>query len=233
MNRINKDIANPAFQSLIDNPGQVILLDANALLAPDRSRENSKIPPISFEVFKNEWIEPLLAAFPRMAIHEAVLAEIITPLERTYVEAQLNSDPPRLTLLSDANLNPQEEILRRTIESRISSHTAYDPTLDKGEDRGEVKSLAYMATQGLLYFCSRDSKALRLIEQAERLETNLDAQAALKFYEVLYIFHNRGIGNPKMLKMLYKYLYYLTKREKALNPDWGGFLLTMDKLYLR
>ncbi len=182
-------------------------------------------------MFKDEWIEPLLAAFPHIAIHEAVLSELITPLEKTYVEAQLNSDPPRITLLSDANLNPQEEILRRTIESRISIHTAYDPTLDKGDDRGEVKSLAYMATQGLLYFCSRDSKALRLIEQAERLDTNLDAQAVVKFYEVLYIFYNRGIGNPKILKMFYKYLYYLTKREKASTPDWGGFLLTMDKLY--
>lgn len=225
MNTINKDTANPALISIIENPRQVILLDTNALLAPDRSGENRKLKPISFEVFRDEWIEPLLDAFPCMAIHEAVLAEIITPLERNYVDEQLKREPPRLTLLSDADLNPQEEILRRTIEHRIAAHTAYNPTLDKGADRGEVKSLAYIATKGLLYFCSHDSNALRLIEHAEKLDTNLDTVAALKFYEVLYYLNKRQIGNSVILRMIYKYLYYLTKKEKAANPR------AMDKLY--
>lgn len=231
MNRVYLKKANPALKSLIENPGQVILLDANALLAPDRSKENSKIPSISFDVFRDEWLEPILSAFPQIAIHEAVLTEIITAVERTYVDTQLNSDPPRLRLLSDATLTPREEILRSTIESRIAVHTAYDPVLDKGDDRGEVKTLAYMATQGFLYFCSRDSKALRLIEQAEKLNTNLDAQAAVRFYEVLYYLCKKEIGNQKMMKMLYKYLYNLTKAEKGSNPDWLGFIAVMDKLY--
>ena len=33
------------------------------------------------------------------------------------------------------------------------------------------------------------------------------------------------------LRLLYKYLYFLTQREKTNNPDWGTFLLKMDALY--
>lgn len=34
-----------------------------------------------------------------------------------------------------------------------------------------------------------------------------------------------------VLRALYKYQYYLTKREKAENPDGEQFVTEMDKLY--
>lgn len=104
--------------------------------------------------------------------------------------------------------------------------------MDNRDDRGEVKSLAYIATKGLLYFCSHDSNAIRLIEDAEKLETTLEEVNAIKPYEIIYYFVKRNIGNLNNLRSIYKYMYYQTQKDKKINPPWGEFIENMDKLYL-
>lgn len=39
------------------------------------------------------------------------------------------------------------------------------------------------------------------------------------------------VGGVYGLRLLYKYEYYLTSREKQENPNWGDFIQKMDLLY--
>jgi hypothetical protein len=147
-----------------------------------------------------------------------------------YVDQQILLVPPRIQIFYDDIFSPTDEILRSTIEKRIAYYTAYDPILDRGEDKGEVKSLAHIAIRGLIYFCSHDSNALRLIEQAETLGTNLEQVNAIKTFEIIYYLIKIG-SESKPLRTLYKYLYHLKPSEKCTNPSWGEFINGMDKLY--
>ena len=96
---------------------------------------------------------------------------------------------------------------------------------------GEVKSLAYIAVKGLIYFASHDSNTIQLIEKAEEWSTSLDSVQAVKMYELIFYLYKTNISNKKNLRMLYKYLYYLTSKEKNDNPNWGNYVKNMDKLY--
>lgn len=77
-------------------------------------------------------------------------------------------------------------MVRAAIESKIAKYTNYEPEKDNRDDRGEVKSLAYIATKELLYFCSPDSNALKLIDKAEEWDTNLEGVNAIRVYEIIY-----------------------------------------------
>lgn len=96
---------------------------------------------------------------------------------------------------------------------------------------GEVISLSYMAVKGFIYFAANDSNAISLIEKAEELSTGLDNLHAIKMYELIYYLLRNNKGDKESLRMLYKYQYYLTNREKATNPSWERFIAGMDMLY--
>lgn len=51
--------------------------------------------------------------------------------------------------------------------------------------------------------------------------TGLDNIQAVKMYELIFYLHKVCEGNKKALRMLYKYQYFLTGREKQMNPNWG------------
>ncbi|MGL4761922.1 MAG: hypothetical protein ACRCWG_10785 [Sarcina sp.] len=163
-------------------------------------------------------------------MHEAVYNEFQTSNTKNFVDERLE-DSSLLFLCKDTELSAIEEIHRLTIESKIAKNTNYKPELDNSTDKGEVKSLAYIATKGLPYFCSHDAGAIRLIEDAEKLETSLDDVSAIQPFEVLYYFKRKNIGDPKYLKMFFKYMYRLTKKEVSYNPEWGKFITKMDTLY--
>ena len=128
-------------------------------------------------------------------------------------------------------MNSAERVLRDTIEETLSNFTKYDPALDNSSDRGEVKSLSYMAVKGLLYFAAHDSTAIQLIEKSTDWNTGLDNVNAIKMYELIYYLLKTGNGDKDSLRMLYKYQYYLTAREKSVNFEWGTFIQKMDEFY--
>jgi hypothetical protein len=105
--------------------------------------------------------------------------------------------------------------------------------LNNKDDRGEVKSLAYIATKGLLFFAAHDNNAIQLVEKSKEWSTGLDNVQAIKMYEIVYYLYTKKLAKAKDLRILYKYQYYLTKKEKAENPEWGIFKNSMDKLYCR
>ena len=70
MIKIDLNYPNPALISIIRNPEQIITLDANFLIPPDRKLIVKR--EIAFEQFKEIWLDPIFRAFPNLAIHEAV-----------------------------------------------------------------------------------------------------------------------------------------------------------------
>jgi hypothetical protein len=228
--KINLKEVNPSLISIFNNPNQIITLDANFLIPPDRSRIIRR--GFDFLLFKKVWLDPIFTAFPMIAIHEAVYDElVITTSLREYVEMLKAENPPKIIIHSDSELTAVEKILRDSIEDKIYPHTNYDPTLDNKDDRGEVKSLSHIAVKGLLYFAAHDNNALQLIEKAEQWSTGLDNVKAIQMCELIFYLYTNNLGEKDSLRMLYKYQYYLTEHEKKTNPEWGEFTSTMGNIY--
>ncbi len=227
--KVNHSEANPALVSLIGNPSQLITLDANFLIPPDRSSICKR--DFDYLVFKNVWLDPIFATFPNIAIHEAVYDELVMSKLRDYVDLILSENPPKMSIHRDSELSVTEKILRDSIEEKIYPLTNYDPKLDNKDDRGEVKSLSHIAVKGLLYFAAHDNTALQLIEKACEWSTGLDNVQAIHMYELIYYLYSLSLADKKSLRMLYKYQYLLTNREKSTNPEWGEFIKIMGTLY--
>ncbi len=227
--KVNLTYPNPALISIIEDPGQIITLDANFLIAPDRRPVTKN--GIGFEPFRSIWLDPIFSVFPNLAIHESVYGELVGISPRNYVDSKRDSVPPGIVIHKDSSLTEVEKILRDTIESRIASHTKYEPLLDNKDDRGEVKSLSYIAVKGLLYFAANDNNAIQLIEKSEEWSTGLDNVQVIKMYELIYYLYRNDLADKTGMKMLYKYQYYLTDREKSTNPGWRDFSTSMDSLY--
>ena len=182
--KVDLTSSNPALESIFSNPNQIITLDADFLIPPDRSKY-AKVS-FDFDVFKRIWIEPIFEAFPNLAIHEAVYDEFKSTSLKLYVDTNINANPTKLIVHKDSSLTMEEQILRNSIEGKIYPLTKYDPMLDNKDDRGEVKSLSYIAVKGLPYFAAHDSNAIQLIEKAETWRTGLDNVQAIKMYELIF-----------------------------------------------
>lgn len=229
--KIDLSTPNPGFQDVLDHPNELIVVDANFYLPPNRTDIGAK-HTYPFEEYRRIWVEPMHRRFPNMAIHEAVLAELVDSGPAQFARGCIQAhDPPKLKLLCDANLNEVEEAIRKTKEQLIAPYTNYDPVWDNKNDRGEVKSLAYMGTVGYIYFSSNDKTALRLIEEAKELGTTLDDLRTVHFYEGIYYLCKLGDIERNVARKLYRYQYYLTRGEKESNPPWAEFYERMDELY--
>ena len=185
----------------------------------------------NFALFKKVWIEPIFNEFPKLAIYESVYDELVGMELRNYVENLRQENPPKIIIHFDSELTEIERFLRDTVEAKIYPYTNYDPQIDNKDDRGEVKSLSYIAVKGLLYFAAHDNNALQLIEKAEEWSTGLDNVKAIHMFELIYYLYLKNKEDKKSLRMLYKYQYCLTEHEKRTNPEWGDFINQMNVLY--
>jgi hypothetical protein len=216
-------------QSILNDPSQVVTLDANFFIPPDRQNEGARFHFESSRFIKM-WVDPFFKTFPKLAIHEAVLAELLSETKiRSYVDEKISSS--KLLLLKDVDLTADEMLVRNTKERLIAANTQYDPLRDNKCDRGEVKSLSYLGAKGYIYFVSNDRNAIRLVEYANKLGTSLDEQRVIKFYEGIYLLSHYNAVPQSDLRLLYKYLYGLTKRDKNRYHDWGIFIAEMKRLY--
>lgn len=185
----------------------------------------------NFPIFKRIWLEPIFLAFPKLAIHEAVYEELVVSSIQDYIKDLLGKNPPGIIIHEDSALTNIEQGLRDSIEAKIYPHTKYEPMIDNKDDRGEVKSLAYIAVKSLVYFAAYDNNAIQLIEKAEEWSTGLDNIEAIRMYELIYFLFAKDFGDKESLRILYKYQYYLTDREKKTNPGWGDFTSRMNDFY--
>ncbi|PKL26932.1 MAG: hypothetical protein CVV46_14160 [Spirochaetae bacterium HGW-Spirochaetae-2] len=220
---------NPSLESLFNDPDQVITLDANFLIPPDRPNLSSM--SISFSKFQTFWLDPIFKTFLNLAIHEAVRDELVSKDIKTFIQNKADATPPQIIIHKDSELTSVEMMLRDSIEDKIFPLTQYDPQINNRDDCGEVKTLAYIAVKGLLYFAAHDFNALQLVEMAESWSTGLDTVQAIKMYEIIFYLCVRTPSLRKSLRMLYKYQYYLTKNEKSTNPEWESFVKSMESMY--
>ncbi|MDY5577490.1 MAG: hypothetical protein SPF70_08520 [Lachnospiraceae bacterium] len=228
--RVDTKEINPAFQSIKQNPNQIVFLDANFFIPPDRS-DYAKVKQYSFEDFRNNWLIPLLSEFPGISIHESVYDELVAEKVKTYADEQLNAKPAKLKIYHDTELNTKEIALMNYYISKLSVHSHYDPIRDNTKDRGEIKSLSFMAVKQFLFFAANDALPVRLIKEADKLNTGLDYLGIIQMYELIYYLYKTGKYDNKQLRILYKYQYYLSPTDKRYNPEWGEFVDLMDKLY--
>ena len=228
--KVDTKEVNPAFQSIIQNPGQKVFLDANFFIPPDRS-EVAKVRAYSFTDFKECWLIPLLSEFAGLAIHESLYDELVADSVKKYADEQTRCIPPKLKIHYDSELSSSEEALRNTYINKIAVHSLYNPTRDNAKDRGEVRSLSFMAVKQFLYFAANDALPVRLIKDATKLGTGLDDMQIVQMYELIYYLYKTGRYDNKALRILYKYQYYLTAGDKRINPEWGCFIEQMDLLY--
>ena len=205
-------------------------MDANLFIPPDRS-EVAKVRAYSFIDFKECWLIPLLSEFTGLAIHESVYDELVADSVKEYADEQTSCIPSKLRIHYDSELSGLEEALRNTYINKIAVHSLYNPTRDNAKDRGEVRSLSFMAVKQFLYFAANDALPVRLIKDAAKLLTGLDDMQIVQMYELIYYLYKTGRYDNKALRILYKYQYYLTAGDKRINPEWGCFVEQMDLLY--
>lgn len=228
--RVDVEKKNPALESLFADPEQTIFLDANFFIPPDRSRMGTK--PIPFLKFCEIWLDPVFDVFPNLAIHESVYHELVADAVKKYADERQSENPARLRIYKDAELNETEQALMQAYISKIAEYSQYIPERDNAKDRGEVRSLSFMAVKKFLYFAANDTLPLNLIRKAEALHTGLDEMELLEMYDVIYYLYRTGKYSVEGLRLLYKYEYYLTKQEKKMNPGWGDFIERMNALYV-
>ncbi len=227
--KINLLCKNPALVSLFENPAQTIFLDTNFLIPPDRSKVGAR--PIALQKYCEIWLEPIFDAFSNLSIHESVYQELVADHAKKYIDNKCRASPPKLVIYSNSILSPLEAALMQTYIKQIAPFSKYIPMLENSDDKGEVSSLAFMATKGFLYFASNDNLPIQLIRKAEDLGTGLQHMRLLEMFDIIFYLYKMGTYDNKGLRLLYKYQYHLTKREKAQNPEWNNFIKKMDLLY--
>lgn len=223
--RVDVEKKNPALESLFTDPEQTIFLDANFFIPPDRSRMGTK--PIPFLKFCEIWLDPIFDAFPNLAIHESVYHELVADAVKKYADERQSESPSHLRVYKDAELNEAEQALMQAYISKLAEYSQYIPERDNAKDRGEVRSLSFMAVKRFLYFAANDTLPMNLIRKADELHTGLDDMELLEMYDVIYYLYCTRKYPPDGLRLLYKYEYYLTKQEKKMNLAWGEFMRIM------
>lgn len=227
--KIDMEKRNAGFESILENRRQTIFLDANFFIPPDRTSLGAR--KIDFIKYREIWLEPLFEVFSNLAIHESVYAELVAEDIRSFADEKRMDKPSKLRVYFDTELNAQEKALMQTYIYNLAPYSKYIPERNNADDRGEVRSISYMAVKKFLYFAANDNLPYQLICNAECLHTGLDEMGLLQMYEMIFYLYREGKYDSKGLRLLYKYQYFLTRREKAQNPEWGMFVEGMKKLY--
>src|SRR6056297_3164788 len=102
MMKVDLTHPNTALRSIYKNPKQIITLDANCLIPPDRSSLTRRT--FRFQRYQEFWLDPIFSAFPNLAIHEAVYEELVSISLQRYVEEKINSNPPEIIIHQDSSL---------------------------------------------------------------------------------------------------------------------------------
>ena len=227
--RVDISNQNKALCSLLEDENQTIFLDANFLIPPDRSKMGAKAIP--FQKYSEIWLEPIFDSFSNLAVHESVYDELVMEKVKNFADSKRAESPTKLRVYMDKELSKVEKSLMQTYIQKMAEYSQYIPKQDNSKDRGEIKSLSYMAVKGFLYFAANDNLPMLLIRKADELHTGLDDMNLLEMYDVIYYLYQTGKYDNKGLRLLYKYQYHLTKQEKSQNPEWGEFIEKMNLLY--
>ena len=225
--KVNASNKNKALIELIENPNATIFLDANFFIPPDRSKYIRNVRPLPFDQYSVIWLDPLFQELGGLSIHESVYDELVLDSVKRYADSKKNS---KLQLFLDKHLSSTEQMLYHTYINKLAPNSKYDPSKDNKDDRGEVKSLSYMAVKGFMYFASHDNLPATLVEYSEKLKTGLGDMTILHPYDVIFYLYKKGYDR-KGLRILYKYLYYLSVDDKKRNPCWEEFIDAMEVTY--
>lgn len=220
--KIDVTHVNDAIKMIVDTKGNIIFLDANIFIPPDRTSLGAR-HSIEFDLYRDAILDPMFNAWTNLAIHEAVYNELVEGQVRKFADDMKMEKPPRLVIHSNDNLSLNEKAIYNAHVDKLAQFSNYYPDLDNADDRGEIQSLAYMAVRGYIYFSANDHLPIRLITRAEELETGLETMSVIQMYEIIYILHRYKLSDDEKLRIIYRYMYYATKKDKKINPGWNDF----------
>jgi hypothetical protein len=195
---------NSALEKLIEDPSITIFMDANLFIPPDRG---GKGKPMSFDMFRSIWLDPLFSTLSGLSIHESVYDEFVQDDVKSYVDTKKSAKSNPITVHYNKNMNVTEQSLMQTYINMIAQHSQYIPARDNKKDRGEVLSLAYMAAKGFIYFSANDFLPIRLIQEASSLKTGLDNLQIIQMYEMIYYLVKHNAGDKQTLKQHFESLF--------------------------
>ena len=221
---------NDAVKTIARDKKTTVFLDANILIPPDRTRVGAK-NPIKFSFYRETILDPLFTNWDSISLHEAVYDELVADEVKLYAEEMINREPSRLVVHYNTELVEKENFLYRAVVDKLSQFSNYLPDINNSDDRGEILSLAFMSVKNYVYFSANDHLPINLISKAEELGTGLDCMNIIQMYELIYILHIFKLSSDEKLRIIYKYMYYATNRDKSNNPSWHDFLMKMDSLY--
>lgn len=227
---VDTNTANPALETIFADPSAVIFLDTNIFIAPDR-----KIPEykgMSFTDYRAFFLDPLFESLDNLSIHESVFDEMVADSLRAFANEKMNCSPAKLKVYYDSALNKQEMALYTASVGQLAIQSGYQPSVDNSKDRGEVRSLAYMHTKSFLYISSSDNLVVRLVTQPDKYHSGLYDEEILRMYDLIYFLYRQGKYDKEGLRLMYRYLYHMTKQDAKKNPTWGEFITRMDNLYI-
>ena len=115
---------NPALESLFSDFEQIIFLDANLLIVPDRSRVGAR--RVAFDKYMEYWLIPLFNEFSNLSVHETVYEELIDRQVKQFVDEMMADSPSRLRIYSDYELTTDGYISKEATLASVVSTLPYD-----------------------------------------------------------------------------------------------------------
>ena len=109
---------NHALESLFSDFEQIIFLDANLLIVPDRSRVGAR--SVAFDKYMEYWLIPLFNEFSNLSVHETVYEELIDRQVKQFVDEMMADSPSRLRIYSDYELTTVEKTLLDYLIQKIA-----------------------------------------------------------------------------------------------------------------
>ncbi len=221
---------NFALVNIITHRDSIIFLDANVLISPDRTKLGAQ-KALDFNLYKETVLNPLFDNWSGLCVHEAVYDEFVAESVKAFADEMKDKTEARLVIHSNSELSENERGLYNSNIDKLAKYSNYNPDIDNTDDRGEIQSLAFMAVKGYIYFSSNDGLPIRLITRAEEYNSGLGDMGIIQLYEIIYVLHKFQLSDDENLRLIYKYVYYATSKDKKKNLGWSEFLNRMDKLY--
>jgi hypothetical protein len=130
-----------------------------------------------------------------------------------------------LKVFNDESLSYNEQILRNTIESEIGNCISYSALYNEKQDRGEIKTLSFMAVKEYKYLVSNDNDCVIIVRN------KLPNCSIIFTYELIYLLSEIYPKKAEDLRKLYRFLYYSISKDKQHNPSRSDFKTKMSILY--
>ena len=204
---------------------KILIGDANFFIPIGRNDIN-KPRQLSREQHLKHILDPFLSLVDKVYVQKSVIEEI---LDNKIVEHLQTSS--KVEIIDYDSLDDNEKTMFNTIEAIVAPMTDYNPNIKRSKDKGEVHSISHGALLNLDFMITHDLGAVSILSE-ESVQVYTGSLRAIMLYEIIY-YLSLTEEDTRVLKAVYKLMYYYTKNEKSINPSWGEFIELMNNTYAK